>query len=136
MMCQSKVIYTLFHCCHHFGFFKQVQFPSTYYLIMQLDKSLPEKIDANLPQRRHCPRRYSRHIVCVRFAEVSAQEVWISVLDDGGSNFAHQRKQIVHIVHSQPAPRRSAAHTRAITFFFFLNQGKPDRRVIGRSVAE
>lgn len=66
--------------------------------------SLREKINANLPQRRHRPVWHPGHVATVRLAEVSPQEFWISVLDDGRANFAHQGKQVVHIVYGQSTP--------------------------------
>ena len=63
--------------------------------------SLPEKIDANLPQRRHRPRRHLGPVASVRPAEVRAQKVRVPVLDDGRADFAHQRELVVHVVHRQ-----------------------------------
>ena len=62
---------------------------------------LREKIDAHLLQRRHRPRRHPRHVASVRLTEVSAQEVRVPILDDGRSDFPHQRQQIVHVMHRQ-----------------------------------
>ena len=70
---------------------------------------LCEKINANLPQRRHCPHWHSRHVASVRLAKVSKQEFWVPVLNDGCSNFAHQSEQVMHIMHAQSMQARSAA---------------------------
>ena len=74
---------------------------SIWYLIHQSLPSLREKIDANLPQRRHRPRRHLGPVASVRLAEVGAQEVRVPVLDDGRADFSHQRELVVHVVHRQ-----------------------------------
>lgn len=88
--------------------------------------SLCEKINANVPQRRHCPVWHSRHLASIGLAEVSAQEFRISVLDDGCSDFAHQSEQVMHIVHSQ-STQKNVKGQLPIHVLFWVGEKLPSR---------
>ena len=116
-------------------------YPKHWYLIYRFIHFLRKKIDANLPQRRHRPRRHPRPVASVRLAEVRAQEVWIPVLGDGRADFPHQREQVAHVVHRQSVQAHTSSVSRSAAFcmcrFFPRNTKKkrermPLWRLVGR----